>query len=43
VLAIIGDDRPFAPEEEVAGAEDNAIQLALQTVREMAASDMARA
>ena len=43
VLAIIGDDRPFAPEEEVVGAEDNAIQLALHTVLEMAASDKARA
>ena len=35
VLAIIGDDGPFAPPEEAAAVEDEAIDVALQAALEL--------
>jgi len=38
VLGIIGDDRPFGPPDEVKAAVDSAVDLALETVRELGRS-----
>ncbi len=40
VLAVIGDDRPFADEAEAAKTEDDVIKLAIQTVLQMAQMEL---
>jgi len=39
VLAIIGDDRPFAPKEEAVRTVTNAVMLSLETIRCLAAAE----
>jgi len=41
VLAIVGDDRPFAEDAEVAKAEEDAIGLAIETVVQMSDAEAA--
>lgn len=41
ILGIIGDDRPFAPKDEVKEVVGTSVLLAVQTVRELAAAESA--
>ena len=41
ILGIIGDDRPFAPKDEVKEVVDTSVALAVQTVAELATAELA--